>query len=329
MYQPIVLTSIIFCMLQVPAQAASQTYTNVSEVVKKLLTTYGPVDVAVTTYIPSTEQRCTLQGRGVDAIERCKTIPIQIPQTKTEKQILTARNVSIVSNTPVAFGDVKYTKFPDEVLPAFTSYFNCVDAKQNPPADQKNASLSISYTRSVSSTITNGITNTSSKTLGFNWSNTGGFGLDGASVSNTWGITGSITTGEQSTTSTATTTGDSTTISRQDGNTISIPPLTQATLEFYIYKIGIVIPFSTTVTIDAELSPNVKGSAHLSDIIPDVVSRTFTIQGTITTEDGSRGDWLHASKTFKSVVECLAAQKAGGDGAGLTGLAGLKFRPLN
>jgi hypothetical protein len=52
---------------------------------------------------------------------------------------------------------------------------------------------------------------------------------------------------------------------------------TQAFLEYYIYKIGVVIPFSMTVTIDADLSSNTKGFKHLSDIA-DAPSRTFKIR---------------------------------------------------
>lgn len=191
--------------------------------------------------------------------------------------------------------------------------------------DTKTAQLTVSYTRSASSTITNGISHTATDTLGFNWSNTATFGTSGATASNTWGITGSIAITNQETTSDAETNANSVQITRQDGNSIGIPPLTLAVLEYYVYKIGITVPFSATVTVDADLSPNDKGYTRLSNIIPDPTKRTFMISGTITTEDGSGGDWLHASTIYNSVADCLAAQAKGDVGINMEVLT---FEPL-
>jgi hypothetical protein len=92
-----------------------------------------------------------------------------------------------------------------------------------------------------------------------------------------------------------------------------------------VYKIGITIPFSTEVTVDANLSANDKGYTLLSQVMPDPATRTFMITGTIATEDGSEGDWLHASVTYDSVADCLAAFA---QGASAVDISKLTFKPL-
>jgi hypothetical protein len=149
--------------------------------------------------------------------------------------------------------------------------------------------------------------------------------MSGIGVSNTWGITGSISVADGTTSSNAQATGTSSTVTRQDSNTISIPPLTKAVLEYYIYKIGVIIPFSMTVTIDADISTNDSGYVHLSDMIPDATKRTFMIEGNVSTEDGSAGDWLHAATVYTTANQCLGPQNSGLDAAELSGLT---FNPL-
>jgi hypothetical protein len=303
------------------ALADSQTKTDVNDVVSKALNAYGPVSVTETTYETVSQLVCS---RSDDGKRDCQVIPTNVPKQTTSQKVLTASNIRVVSNTPVVFAATQYTSFPTDIKASFTHYFNCVAPGAGVTPDTKMATLTVTYSRTTSSTITKGITHTVTDTVGFNWSNKASETPGATGASGTWGITGSIAIADQGTTSDAETSSSSTQITRTDSNIYGIPPLTLGFLEYYVSKIGITIPFSTEVTVDANLSTNDKGYTLLSQVMPDPATRTFMITGTITSEDGSDGDWLHASVTYNSVADCLAAFA---QGASAVDVSKLTFEP--
>jgi hypothetical protein len=64
-----------------------------------------------------------------------------------------------------------------------------------------------------------------------------------------------------------------------------------------IERLNISIPFTATVTLDADLSNNVPGYRKLSQIFPDPTKRTFDIKGLAT-----QVDWANAISSTNDIT---------------------------
>jgi hypothetical protein len=91
-------------------------------------------------------------------------------------------------------------------------------------------------------------------------------------------LNASVQIGTSNTTSNASLSGSALSTTLQINETESVPPQSRYALEFLVSPTQFTVPFSATVTVDADLSANDPGLAHLSDVA-DQSKRTFPVDG--------------------------------------------------
>jgi hypothetical protein len=95
------------------------------------------------------------------------------------------------------------------------------------------------------------------------------------------------------------TTGSSNTVTQTRSGSQSVPAHTFLVIELQTWPVHLTVPFQTNVVIDADLIPNDKGFAHLSNIL-DEGKRTFPISGTIEADDASSGQLVFFNEPYDS-----------------------------
>lgn len=266
----VLLVSIV--LLTAPALGNAQT-TDVAQKVGGLLEQKGPVPVTVMVNQLRTRERC-IGGHGEGGGCRSEGFYVQVPQTTN--QILTATNIQIVSSTPVVFGDMQRTELPDRVY--LTDFFaqSCTGA----PALNENQTLQKAFQRSASIQIQHSVTNVSGSSANI------GIAIKASEVLG-FNIGGQIQTSTSQTTGTVSVDSTQETITKSVTVSSTVLPGNAAVLELKFWPVHFVIPFSTTVTVDADVSPNDANLKRLSQIFPDPAVRTFDISGTIEAVDAS------------------------------------------
>jgi hypothetical protein len=238
----------------------STTYTDVAGLINQVLTAHGPVPVTV--QVPKQVQIQVCGNSGDPPRFHCypgwKTV--MVPQTTSK--ILTASNIRIVSVSDVTFGTLTKTTLPDVIGAASLELCNTTAA-----SGSQGVTFSEQIQHTESTTVTHSVTNTLTATLGGSYIVVPGLTLNA-----------SVQIGTSSTTSVATLSGTALTNTLQINVTESVPAQSRYALEFLVTPTLFTVPFNATVTVDADLSANDQGLAHLSDIT-DLASRTFPVDG--------------------------------------------------
>lgn len=242
-------------------------YTDIAGVVSQLLNIYGPVPVTV--QVP-TQVNVQICGRiGDPPRYRCDTGWKTVMKPQTTSKPMTASNIKIASSSDVVFGVLTQKTLPDIIGAASLELCN---TGTTTGSQSVNFSEQIQHTQST--TVTHSVTNTLSASIGASYVLVPGLTL------NT-----SIQIGTSNTTSDATLSGTALSNTLQVSETEPVPPQSRYALEFLVTPTEFSIPFSAMVTVDADLSANDKGLAHLSDIA-DQSKRTFQVTGIATSTIG-------------------------------------------
>jgi hypothetical protein len=249
----------------------------------------------------------------------CNTKPINVTRqvwigfkpsvlkTEVSNEVVSAVNIRIVSSTPATFGDPIINALPDQMIAWDQTTINCGGSAAS-------ATLQISQQTQTSSSIavSNSVTHSQSYQ----------FGLSGTLGDKEYGsvtLSGSVSIGS------STTSGQINTVAEQNGNTRqgssqkSADPNTSLTGEFQVWPIQYKIPFSATVTADADLqrikaaprenSATTAPFIHLSDLF-DANKRTFPVNGTIQVTQASQGQVVWKTPVPLSPAQC--AKYSGG-----------------
>jgi hypothetical protein len=241
--------------------------TDIQGVVNQMLAAYGPVSVTVQIPVTVPVTVCHMGGDPPRFSCQQGTKIVQQPQTTTP--LLAASNIRIVQNTNLTFGTSVQT-----TLPAFVAAASIDVCNPNPTTGSATAQYSQQIQQTDTVTFTHQVTNTISSTVGGKFPLGGGIDLNA-----------SLNVGQSSSSSTANLTGTAITQGLQLSVTEQVPAESHYAIEFMITPTQFAVPFSATVTIDADLSKNDKGLNSLSDIA-NQASRAFTVDGTITSSVG-------------------------------------------
>jgi hypothetical protein len=176
------------------------------------------------------------------------------------------------------------TGLPDRIYPDT----GIVQACSNAPAPvTKGFSLAVAYTRQSSIQLTQSVQHTQNYTITF----------DTAKIL-PFKVGAQLVIGDQTTNSVATVDTSIQTVTRTDTDSITVNPGAVGVVQLRVWPVQYTLPFTTTVTVDADLSPNDKGFKLLSDVFPDPAVRTYPINGTLQADDASAGEVVEMTAPY-------------------------------
>jgi len=279
--------------------------TDAATQVSAALKTFGPVPITTTAQVPRTQQVCDYKeppshgpGRSgstavAASLVNCHSETVYDPKTQTVNQLLTASNIRVVQSAPISWGQITNTDLPNLVFPDTSMAQNC----QNASAPLTfGYSLSVAYTRQSAIQISQSVTHTQNFTASFDTGSLLPFKV-GAQVS----------VGGQTTNGTTTVETTQQTVTRTHNDSVQVPIGAVSVVQMRVWPIQYTLPFITSVTVDADLSPNDKGLKLLSDILPDPVSRTFVVSGTLSANDASAGQTVGMTAPYNPSL-CTSTQ---------------------
>jgi hypothetical protein len=237
--------------------------------IQGLLNKYGKVPY--THLVPHPTRMTSCQGPGAASPPICVSFVVSVNKLQTDQVILTPSNIKIISAAPVTMGPLTTTSLPTEPVVDLQEFVNCASVTNN-----QGINLAVAFTRSTSLQISHSVTNTASYSTNF-----------GIKVS-VFSFGGSLTFGNSATDGQIDTKGTQMTVTRTSTMNVTLAQNQSVAAKLEVWPVVYTQDFQTTVTIDADLSPNDKFH-HLSEIYPDPASRTFPVGGTITITDGSNG----------------------------------------
>jgi|SRR5689334_2739745 len=259
--------AVAFFWLAAAVLSCGQTVTDVAQQIASAMQSQPTVPVTVVSQVIDHFE--TVGGQhGGESHER----PIFRQVVTTTQHKLVASNIRAVVVAPITFGQLQPPKeLPDHMLADSAIANNCASIPT-----QFSFSLSKAFQQSASVTLTNSVSHA-----------VGGQGSFGLKLSDTFSIGGSVSTTTTTTVATASATSTQTTITQADTVTVSVPPRTAIVEQLEVFPVEFVLPFKTTVIVEADLSPaNDKRLVLLSQILPES-ARTFEISGTVTADTAS------------------------------------------
>ncbi len=272
---------IMICVMMLLSQETWAQTTNLKEEVNAALANYGPVPVTVLKQIPHTQTVCgPPMPRGPDHIpyQHCVQQTYYTSQSNTEKKPLVASNITILNVEPLSWGTIIATQLPDEVY-ADSAWGQACENSPGPLTAGYNLTVSVSRTATIQ--LSKSVTHTQSQSVNF-----------GVSAFKIFRIGGQLSFGEQVTEGRVDIDSNQKTVTYSHSDNWSVPPGKAAVVQLKAWAIRYTIPFTTTVTIDADLSANDLGFKHLSDVLKEPAKRTFSIAGTIETTDASEAHYV-------------------------------------
>jgi hypothetical protein len=265
---------LICCVLLTGTGKLEGQTTDVAQKVGNLLQQYGPVAVTTIVNQKHDRMRCT-GGHGEGAGCHNEGYTVQVPVTN--QQVLTATNIHVIKSTDIVFGTPQRTELPEDL---YITDFLAQSCSGGPPLTE-NQTLTRTFSRTTSIQIQRSITNTSGSSANISFQ----YKVGGSAFT----IGGQIQNSSSTTTATATVDSDQQTVTRTATVSATVPTNSAAVLELMVWPVHFVVPFSTTVTVDADLSTNDQKLSQLSQIYPDESVRTFDISGTLQANDASGG----------------------------------------
>jgi hypothetical protein len=278
----------------------AQVVTNIPQRIAEALAAHGPVSVTRTISVPRTELRCTsflrhfnnqvlqtvsLQKepgpKGPDPRTHCSKVTVFDQVKQTTQEVLTVSNIRVTSNDEISFEQRQPTNLTDRLIVQEALVQDCTSF----PATQT-VTLSQAFQRSSSIAFSKTVANSASSQISFS-----------LKLSDAFTIGGNIQIGSTTTTGTVNTSGTQDTVTRTQTGAITLQPKTAVLAQLQMFPVNFVVPFHTTVTVDADLSPNDLGDHLLSDLLGKN-ARTFPISGTIEANDASAGILIFSDIQF-------------------------------
>lgn len=209
--------------------------------------------------------KCSMTGVNGKPHRECYTYEEHYQETYVDQaRVKTAELLSIA---PITWDKAKITTLPATALIQRLTYFNCLDDP-----------FTTSYTLSVTGSRSNSISKTHSVSLKV-----------GTSLRQSFGVSNGVMGGQtQVTVSLDVTTSDSTTSTEQFSNaetrqwmvSITPKPGNAGYLQLLAVQQSIVIPFSTTLVVDATMEPNISGFSKASQLLTEN-ERTLPFDGSV------------------------------------------------
>jgi hypothetical protein len=263
----------------------AQTNTDIPQKIAQALKEYGAVAVTRIVAVPRQETHCraSIASRGgAVAGGLCSTVTVYDQTPQHPMEILTASNIRVVNSTPLTFGQQAQTQLIDQLLVKEALVQNCSATLQN----SAQVTLTDTFQRSTSVQVTKSVTTTANFSINF-----------GLSLTKAFKIGGTLTSGRSETEGTSNTVGSSDTVTNTSTATVTLPKQTAEVAILQMYPTQFVVPFTATVTVEADLSQNDAGKTLLSQLL-DANARTFDIAGTIQAIDASDSSTTFADVAF-------------------------------
>ena len=217
-------------------------------------------------------------------------------KSTTSLVVLTAGDIRISKSQPVAFDVATTAELPTLLHSARSSLQNCSAHTKGTHTE----SLEVGFSRSASAAITSTVVNAGSLRLNFNWTAAEGLSIAGSAY-----ITDARTVVETDSDA------PNLTVTRRAKARIVMPAQSAVALEVDTWPVTYTAKFHTTVTVDADLSPNDKKLKHLSDVVGED-ERTFPITGKISVVDAANAKPSSWDIPFDAGF-CPASWPEGGD----------------
>ena len=253
------------------------------------------MSVTRTISVPRVELRCTsflrhfndqifqtisLQ-RGPDPRTRCSKVTVFDQVKQTTQEVLTASSIRVTSSDEISFEQRQQTSLTDRLIVQEALVQDCASFLAT-----QTVTLSQAFQRSSSIAFSKSVANSTSSQINFS-----------LKLSDAFTVGGNVQIGSTTTTGTVNTSGTQDTVTRTQTGTITLQPKTAVLAQLEMFPINFVVPFHTTVTVDADLSSNDLGDHLLSELLGKD-DRTFPISGSIEASDASAGTLIFSDIQF-------------------------------
>jgi hypothetical protein len=261
-----------------PCTALSQNI-NASEFLNNSLRSKPPI--AVHRNVVSTKRSCRRfklpkVADGGDTVS-CNDETINTRQDYSD--YATTSSSEIVEVRDLKFNDAKIVSLPIVGLMSRREFFNCGQGT----TIGNTQTMEVSGTEGYSVLKSNGVTTTIGGSVQMNASySPGGVGGFGGSLQTTLSMQRQVSTRTDESES------HSQTVRRQESWTLSAPPNSIGSIEFFAYQVTVDIPFSANVIVDGQLAVNDSGLQKTSAILSEA-ERTLPFDGVLRMTGVSEG----------------------------------------
>jgi hypothetical protein len=259
------------CVLISVASAQAQV-TDVSQKVADALRNYGAVPLTTTVQVPRETTVCQVWGPPPHMQPPCFKRVVYDTKSSMQNVILIASNIRVIKSGVIEYGIMQSHDLPDHIIPGDNLAENC-SAETN----QQEYTVTTTFQRTASVALSQSIIH--SATYG---------GSVGATISEVFKVGANVSFTDGNTTTTIDTSDKSYLVTTIRSGTQTLPPKSFELIELETWPVQYTVPFTTTVTIDGDLSPNDKHLQHISDVLGEP-QRTFSIAGTVEAQDASSG----------------------------------------
>jgi hypothetical protein len=263
--------------------------TDLNQKVADMLNGFGPVPVTTMISIPHQEQVChrtTCSGRrgGECGDDICHAETRYTSQPKTTSQVLSASNIRPIKVGDITWGTLTQTQIPDKIYVDNSETENCSGAA-NPLTHS--STLTVQFARTATTQLQHSVTHIQGQQIG----------LDSGGLL-PFKVSAQLSFSQQTLSSTTTIDSTQQTVTRAHTQSVTVPAGSHTIVQLRVWPVRYTLPFSTTIIIDSDVSPNDKGYKTLADIFPDPATRTFSITGIVQADDASEGDVVQMSAPY-------------------------------
>lgn len=222
--------------------------------------------------------------------------PYPCQKTTTTSMVLTAGDIRIAKSQPITFDEAGMGELPTLLHSATSALQNCSAHTKS----TRTEALDVAFARTANAAITRTVVNAGSARLNFNW--TASEGLS---------IAGSVNVTDTNTVIETDSDAPNLAVIRRAKARVVMPAQSAVALQVYTWPVTYAARFHTTVTVDADLSPNDKKYNRLSDVLTED-QRTFLIGGEINVVDAAKAKPSSWDIPFNASL-CPPSWPEGGD----------------
>ena len=234
---------------------------NVAQAIRYALDKFGPVP-----WTHTYQAMCTTQL--VDP-PRAEAYPCD--KKATTLAVLTAGDIHISKSQPITFDKAQVAELPTLLHSAMSALQNCSTHTKNAHTED----FEVVFSRVAKAAVTGTVTNAGSSRLNFSWA-----------PSDQLSILGGVSIADANTIIETDSDGSNMQITRRAKARVSMPAQSAVALELDTWPVTYGARFHTSITVDADLSPNDKKYHHLSDVLSEE-QRTFELTGKISVVDAA------------------------------------------
>jgi hypothetical protein len=232
---------------------------DVAQAIRYSLEKFGPVP-----WTHNYQAMCT-----TEIVDPARTEAYPCEKKATTMAVLIAGDIRISKSQPITFDKAQVAELPTLLHSAMSALQNCSTHTKNAHSEE----LEVAFSRVAKAAVTGTVVNAGSSRLNFSWA-----------PSEQLSILGGVSITDAKTIVETDSDGSNMHITRRAKARISMPAQSAVALEVDTWPVTYGARFHTSITVDADLSPNDKKYHHLSDVLSEE-QRTFELTGKISVVD--------------------------------------------